>query len=92
MRNPLNMQHRYSGTDDKRSVLRYRFRPLPEEWKGNHIYLTELVLVLNHKIWQWYTEDPRLGDVYNELWGKADEYACTHLQGEELSYFYETTD
>ena len=25
-----------------------------KEWKTNHVYLTELVMVLNHKIWQWY--------------------------------------
>ena len=24
-----------------------------KEWKNNHVYLTELVMVLNHKIWQW---------------------------------------
>ena len=24
------------------------------EWKDNYKYLTELVMVLNHKIWQWY--------------------------------------
>lgn len=23
-----------------------------KEWKTNHVYLTELVMVLNHKIWQ----------------------------------------
>ena len=61
-------------------------------WKDDYIYLTELVLVLNHKIWQYYTEYPALADVYNELWGKADEYACENLKGEELSYFYSTTD
>lgn len=63
-----------------------------EEWKTNHIYLTELVMVLNHKIWQWYKVDETIAKVYNELWEKADLYACENLKGEELSYFYSTTD
>jgi hypothetical protein len=63
------------------------------EWKSNHIYLTELVIVLNHKIWQYY----RLGnkayaELYNALWEKADAYACVNLKGEELSFFYQITD
>ena len=63
-----------------------------EEWKTNHIYLTELVMVLNHKIWQWHKVDETITKVYNELWEKADLYAHENLKGEELSYFYSTTD
>ena len=73
-------------------AIRDTFNRAFREWKTNYIYLTELVMVLNHKIWQWYEKQPSYGDVYNELWKKADEYACTHLKGEELSYFYRTTD
>lgn len=63
-----------------------------KEWKGNYIYLTELVMVLNHKIWQWYEKKPEYGELYNELWEKADAYGCNNLEGEELSYFYRTLD
>ena len=62
------------------------------EWKSNYIYLTELVMVLNHKIWQWYEEMPEYGKLYDELWAKADNYACNTLKGEELTYFLRTTD
>ena len=62
------------------------------EWKGNYKYLTELVRVLNHKIWQWYEENDEYGRLYNDLWERADYYACENLKGEELSYFYSTTD
>ena len=62
-------------------------------WKKNYKYLTELVMVLNWKIWQHYhAENTEYQQVYQELWEKADDYACTHLKGEELSYFYKTTD
>lgn len=63
-----------------------------KEWKSNYIYLTELVIVLNLKIWEWYEKDEGRARVYNELWEKADLYACEHLKGEELSFFYNTTD
>lgn len=63
------------------------------EWKGNYIYLTELVIVLNHKIWQHHKLGNKVyAKIYDALWEKADEYACTHLKGEELSHFYRTTD
>lgn len=63
------------------------------EWKNNYKYLTELVLVLNWKIWEHYEKgNEEIAKVYDELWRKADNYACENLQGEELSYFYRTTD
>ena len=76
------------GIDEVKDTYKRAFK----EWKDNYEYLTELVLVLNHKIWQHYTEYPALADVYNELWEQADNYACENLKGEELDYFYQTTD
>lgn len=63
-----------------------------EEWKNNYVYLTELVMVLNHKIWQWYETNEAFARVYNSLWEEADLYAQENLHGEELKYFYEVTD
>ena len=63
-----------------------------DEWKTDYIYLTELVLVLNHKIWQHYEKNEQLAKLYNDLWEKADNYACDHLKGDELTYFYNVTD
>lgn len=54
--------------------------------------LTEFVMVLNWKIWEHYQANESLAKVYNSLWIEADEYAMEHLQGEELSYYYKTTD
>ena len=63
-----------------------------KEWKSNYKYLTELVIVLNWKIWQYYTEDPKLAELYNRLWEQARDYAVSHLKGEELNYYLDLTD
>lgn len=68
------------------------FKRAFNEWKSNYKFLTELVMVLNHKIWQWYKENPSLGQLYNKLWAMADSYAASNLKDEELQYFYEVTD
>lgn len=49
-------------------------------------------MILNWKIWQYYEKNDELATLYNSLWEKADAYACEHLKGEELPYFYRTTD
>ena len=63
-----------------------------EEWKWDYKYLTELVMVLNRKIWYWYKKDERIAKCYNDLWAECDEYAYDNLKGEELDYFIKTLD
>lgn len=68
-----------------------------DEWKSDYKYLTELVLVLNHKIFQHYVSggdktQNRIASLYNAIWTKANEYALDNLQGEEAEYFYRVTD
>lgn len=74
------------------SAIKDTFERAFNEWKNNHIYLTELVMVLNHKIWQHNENNVVLAELYNSLWEQADGYATTYLEGEELSYFYRITD
>ena len=74
------------------AAIRDTFNRAFDEWKSNYIYLTELVMVLNHKIWQHYQTNEKVAKLYDTLWRKADAYACEHLTGAELDYFYETTD
>lgn len=62
-------------------------------WKTNHIYLTELVMVLNWKCWEAYEQGRELrSQLYEKLYYQTRGYACDHLQGEKLEYFYKTTD
>lgn len=63
-----------------------------ENWKDDYKYLTELVMVLNHKIWEWYELDEGRAELYDKLWRKTADYAGKNLKGEELRYYYEVTD
>ena len=64
-----------------------------DEWKDNYVYLTELVIALNWGLWRTYEKgNMQAAKLYDKLWRKADKYAQTHLKGEELSFFYSTTD
>lgn len=76
-----------------KNAIQDTFNRAFEEWKNNYIYLTELVLVLNWKLWQHYEKgNEDYARLYNDLWQKADLYACDNLKGNELSYFFQTTD
>ena len=68
------------------------FKRAFNEWKGNYKYLTELVMVLNHNIAQWYEKNMPLAKLYNDAWTIADSYAVNNLKGNELNYFYDVTD
>ena len=75
------------------SAIKDTFNRAFAEWKSDCVYLTELVMVLNWKSWQWSERgDYARSELYVKLWEKADAYACGHLKGEELSYFLRTTD
>ncbi len=47
------------------SAIQDTFKRAFEEWKNNYKYLTELILVLNHKIWQYYETKPEFATLYN---------------------------
>ena len=74
------------------SAVRDTYRRAFEGWFEDYKMLTELVMALNWKIWEHYEHNDRLAQVYSELWEKADRWACENLKGDELSYFYRTTD
>ena len=57
-----------------------------------YVYLTEFVMALNWKIHEHYGNNDVYATLYNELWMRADNYAVNTLKGEELTYFYRTTD
>ena len=62
------------------------------EWKDNYKFLTELVMVLNWKIFEHYESNEKIAKVYDSLWKEADEYAMENLKDQEAKYYYEITD
>lgn len=75
------------------SSIKDTYKRAFNNWKRNYKYLTELVMVLNWKIWEHYGRgNEEYQAVYQELWEETDGYACDNLKGEELDYFYRTTD
>ena len=74
------------------SAIKDTYNRAFKEWKNNYKYLTELVMVLNWKIWQHYKTNQAYAEVYDLLWRQADDYARENLKGDELKYFYKTTN
>jgi hypothetical protein len=73
-------------------AVRDTYKRAFEEWKTDVVYLTELVLVLNWKIWQLHENNESLARVYDELWREADEWCGENLKGDDAKYYYRTTD
>lgn len=63
-----------------------------KHWKHDYKFITELYLVLNHKIWQWYKKNNDLAKLYDELWRDCGSYCDDNFSKDELEYFYKITD
>ena len=75
------------------NAIKDTYRRAFKAWKNNVEYLTELVMVLNHKIWQhWQEGREGYAEVYDELWQKCAEFAETNLTGDDLAYYFNVTD
>ena len=55
-------------------------------------WLTEFVMVLNWKIFEHYGKREQHANLYNDLCEQAQQIVFETLTGEELSYYYSTTD
>lgn len=62
------------------------------EWKNDVVYLTELVMVLNWKSWQYAESDVNLAMAYQKLWEEADQWCLENLKDDDKRYFLRTTD
>lgn len=63
-----------------------------DEWQKDYKYITELVMVLNWKIYEHYKTNKKLAEVYNDLWEELDSWVCENFNEEELSYYLRITD
>ena len=65
-----------------------------EQWKSDAVYITELSMVLNHRGWMHYhAKRKAFADLYFAAWEwLVDKITTEWLTGDDLTYFYETTD
>lgn len=65
-----------------------------QQWHDDYRYLTDLVIVLNRKLWGHWEVNPdsSFTALYNELWSAANDYALDNLKGPQLAYFIDTVD
>ena len=61
-------------------------------WKHDYVYITELSLVLNWKMFQWYEKDDSKYQIYYDLYTKLDAWCMDNLINSELIYYIHTTD
>jgi hypothetical protein len=61
-------------------------------WKYNHEYVTELSLVMNWKMFQWYEKNEDLYNLYEKLYYRIDQWCMDNLKGNELEYYLKWTD
>lgn len=74
-------------------AIRDTYRRAVKEWKTDKVYMTELVMVLNWKIWMSHDlGNESMARLYDELWQDAEKVAVETLKGDDLKYFYQTTD
>lgn len=73
-------------------AIKDTFKRTFEAWRSNYVYLTELVIVLNYKIWAYYEKNEKYCELYTSLYDKARDYALDNLKDEELSYYLRVTD
>lgn len=68
-----------------------------DAWKDNIQYITEFVMILNHKCWYYYEHNnASLSELYANLYYKYDEKVIKYLDDngrtDDLNYFFRTLD
>lgn len=71
--------------------IRETFNLAFNEWKDNAVYITEFTMALNWKCWE-HQHDTPLMELYLELYERMDAWCVNNLTGDDLSYYYQTTD
>lgn len=66
-------------------------------YKDNIIYLTEFIMVINHKCWYWFEHgDNHIARFYSELYHEFDKRAINYIESnmdnEAMTYYFKTLD
>lgn len=63
-----------------------------QAWKHNHVYLTELAIVMSNESCWWWDKNKEISILYAELYRKTDAYCMEKLKGAELAFYINATD
>ena len=64
-----------------------------KEYKTNIVYMTELAMVFNWKMWDYHNDGQKfVAFLYQSLYEGVCEYIQSHFEGDDLAYFYRETD
>ena len=63
-----------------------------KEWRSDVNYLKELILTLNHKIFQYYESHPHMAELYQQKYYEAYNWAGANLNDEDLRILYAYLD
>lgn len=74
-------------------AIRDTYDTAVKHWGNNIEWMTEIVMVLNWKIWEhFHSGHDALARFYDGLWREASQYVREHFSGDDLAYYYEMTD
>lgn len=63
-----------------------------KSWKHDHVYLTELAIVMSNNSIAHYDTNKELSRVYTQLYYRIDQYCMDNFKGAELDFYLRTTD
>lgn len=63
-----------------------------KEWKKDIVYVTELAMVLNWKIYEHYGKNNELAELYDKLWRELDEWIIYNHSKANVDYYLKVTD
>lgn len=74
-------------------VIEDTYKRLKKEFKGDCKKITELTMALNWKIHEhFYKGNKNYSVLYDTLWKEMDAWCVDNFKGDDLSYYYRTTD
>lgn len=74
-------------------AIRDTIRQARRDMGHNVVYMTELCMALNWKIWEHHDRGHGgAARIYDTLWREQEDWCLSHFSGEDLDYFFETID
>ena len=63
-----------------------------KNWQFNHVYITELAIVMSNYSIAHYDNNKELSDLYTKLYYEVDQYCMDNLKNSALEFYLRTTD